>query len=168
VTAAREAGRRSRAAFARRGAAAGALTALTLAAGTGCYQQRPVPGPTTPGTTLIVLLNDRGRAEVAPSVGPEVDRLEGRVLSTTDSTVTLAMRASRTFGGVETAWTGERVEFRRSGARAFEQRALSRRRTVLTVGAMIVGLVALIATRSLNVFGGPGTETNPPVPPQES
>lgn len=168
MIAAQRAGRRARAARARRGAAAGALTALTLAAGTGCYQQRPVPVPTAPGTTLVVVLNDQGRAELAQSVGPQVDRLEGRVLSTTDSTVALAMRASRTFAGVETSWTGERVEFRRSGARAFEQRALSRRRTALTIGIAVVALVALIATRSLNVFGSPGRETVPPGPPQQS
>jgi len=159
---------RPRAALVRREGLAGVLLALSTWSTTGCYVHRATPGVTAPGTTLVVVLNDRGRAELAQSVGPNVDRLEGRVLAVTDSTVALSMRSSRTFAGDEARWTGERLEVRTSGARGFQQRALSRGRTFALVGAAVIGFVALVATRTLNVFGGPERDPGGGNPPQES
>lgn len=137
-------------------------TALLLAAlgpTAGCYTTQPLLGPPDAGTEVVVTLNDRGRTALADSLGQNVDRVQGRVVARTDSSVVLAVTRVRAFGDPEgTAWAGERATFRTSSLRAIESRRLSRGRSIAVAAIATAALVVVAVTRGLVGSGGPGID----------
>lgn len=91
------------------------LCAGLLAFQLGCHTYLPtqelVP---VAGREVAVELNDRGRLMVAGQLGESVLRVDGTVVSTTDSMIT--MRVSRTVQvrGSTVVWAGESVQDRKS------------------------------------------------------
>lgn len=144
--------------------AALALAAGTVVGGTGCYSQLPLMGAPDPGHVVVAALNDRGRLALAEALGQNADRVEGTVTVRGDTSMTLAVKRVRYFGGTENAWAGEAVTIPIAGVRSLEERRLNRSRTAIVAGAVTALVLGLILTR--NVFGG-GYETigDPPSPP---
>jgi hypothetical protein len=142
------------------------LCAGLLAFQLGCHTylptQEPVPAA---GREIAVELNDRGRLMVAGQLGESVLRVDGTLVSTTDSMIT--MRVSRTVQvkGASAVWTGESVQIPQSGVRGYRVREFSRGKTVALV-AGIVGALAFLAT-ALDLLGGGSDKPDPtdPCPP---
>jgi hypothetical protein len=148
-------------------AGAVALAAQLLA---GCYTYAPVD--TSAGAPadrdVAVDLTDRGRYELGGTIGQSPRRIEGRILATSDSTLTLAVRSVQSITGATSTWAGESLQVRRTGVSGVSARRLSRSRTALFVLAVATGF-ALVVTAGLAIAnnngasggdtGGPGGET---------
>ena len=126
-----------------------AVLAGSLGLSTGCYTTRSLMGVPDAGTQAVAILNDRGRVALGDTLGANVDRLTGDVVSRGDTSFVMSVRNVRYFGGQTNEWKGERVTVPVQALRAVEERRFSRLRTFLVVGAVVAGLVAFIATRSI-------------------
>lgn len=134
-----------------------ATLAGALGLSTGCYTTRPLLGAPDPGIAVVAALNDRGRVAMADSLGQNVDRVEGTTVERRgDSSIVLAVNRVRFISGDETRWAGERLTFRLSSVRGFEERRFSRARTGALVGLTVGALVAFIVTRQLVSEGSGG------------
>lgn len=98
------------------------------------------------GREVAVELNDRGRLLVGNRLGEAVLRVDGRVVSSTESDVTLSVTRTVLLQGSSVVWMGEEVSIPREGLRGFRVREFSRARTifftagiVLLVGAVVAG-----------------------------
>lgn len=121
----------------------------------GCYVYRPVVEPPAPGAYLALELNDRGRVGVADSLGPGLTRVEGELVSLTDSLYVLEVRRVRDVRGDNTRWAGESASVRQEFVRDVTIRELSKQRTGMLVGGIAVALVTFVVTRDLFGFGSP-------------
>lgn len=112
------------------------LTASLLSGGCYAYREPPATG-VSPGQEVHVSLTDAGTAAVAPLVGPSVAAINGRVLSSADTALALAVSSTEKRNGVEDLWRGEQVLVRREYIGSLQQRALSRTRTLVAGGALV-------------------------------
>ena len=132
------------------------LCLALLAVQTGCYSFLPVQemAPAT-GEVVGVVLNDRGRQLVGDRMGELVERVDGSLVSATETAITLSVTRTRSLRGTHAIWAGEQVEIQREGIRGFHERQFSRGRTVLLTIGVIAGVAALISVLTL-VVGGNG------------
>jgi len=128
-----------------------ALLAGSLGANTGCYTSQPLMGAPDAGAIAVVTLNDRGRESLREAIGQNAERMEGSVVSRSDTGFVLAVRNVEYFGGASNAWRGEQVAVPIAGVRALTQRRFSKARTALVIGAGIAAVIAFIVTR--DIFG---------------
>lgn len=131
----------------------GASAALLLA---GCYGY--VPAATTapePGREVRVSLTDGGTAGLAAVVGPGVVALDGRVVASADSALTLALTGTTRRNGVEDPWRGERVVVRRDHVASLAERTFSRGRTA-AAGAGFLALGTFLYKVLGDAIGGSG------------
>src|SRR2546422_995436 len=151
---------RSRAARARQrwpqwGAAMVALAPLVGA----CYVYAPVATPEPqPGVRLALDLSDQGRVALVTSVGPDVARVEGTLVSDTGGQY--VMRIAEVFGiqGTRTRWTGETVSLPQEYVKRVRERKLSRGRTVFAVAGLVGSMVGILAGTGLAGFGSGGDD----------
>jgi hypothetical protein len=120
----------------------------------GCYVYRPVVAPLAPGTRIALELNDRGRAGVADSLGPELTHVEGELVSRTDSLYVLRVSRVRDIRGDRTRWRGEPASVRQEFVKDVAIRELSKQRTAMLVGGIAIAAVTFVVTRDLLGFGG--------------
>ncbi|HLQ67928.1 MAG TPA: hypothetical protein VK124_00250 [Gemmatimonadales bacterium] len=132
-----------------------ALLLLPLVAG--CYMLLPltIPAP-APGTKVSLVLNDRGRLDAAPQIGPYADRVQGSLLQSTDSDYLVSVTDVVDIRGVHNRWLGEAVPLRRSSLATTYERRLSKPRTIVLAMGVASAIVALIASRNLLGIGGAG------------
>ena len=113
--------------------------------------QRYVPLDMTPapvGSSVRISLSDNAAATSFRQVGSGVSQAEGRVIFATDSTLAIGVSAVKRTNGIEDGWNGDTVVFRRAQVVGVEQRKISRSRTFLTLGAVVVG--GIIAHQGLS------------------
>ena len=95
--------------------------------------------------------------ETAPlqygAIGSNVRQVEGKVISTTDSAITLSVTSVLRRTGFGEAWNGETVSIPRTSIVMIESKQLSVSKTLATVGAVVAGSFA--ARGAIN--GGEGT-----------
>lgn len=127
------------------------VTSMCLA---GCYTLEPARQLTAPppGSVIALDLNDRGRAALGGSIGPEVGQIEGRLVSMDTSEFVLQVTGIRFLRGSEQAWTGEVVHVKSDFVSSRYERRFSTVRSVL-LGAVAVGAVAVAAAKGLSAFG---------------
>jgi len=144
-----------------RGAVKLAVVAGALTLCTGCYTY--VPSSTAPvaGSEVSVILTDRGRVALNDRVGPEMDQLRGRLVSSTDSSVTLSMRESVSLRGVSANWTDEVLTLARDHFGSVRLKQLSRGRTTALAGGFGAALAAVVLSSSL-VGGTSNTDPSTP------
>jgi hypothetical protein len=144
---------------------AGALAVLPLLAA--CYVEQPLLSPApAPNTRVSLVLNDQGRYEAAPQIGPFAMRVEGAVLQATDSDYLVEVSDVIDIRGTRNKWAGETVPLqRRYVAMAYERR-LHRGRSYALVGAMAALFVSAVIKFDLFGFasgsGGGGPPGGPP------
>lgn len=132
--------------------------ALGLATLVGCYTLQPTRGASPPvGEKVAFDVNDNGRAALGGSMGPEIGQIEGRLLQKDTAQYLIAVSAVRTLRGGEQTWSGETVRIRSEYVTTSYTRTFARGRT-LALGALGVGAVAFIVTRSII---GAGDEEKP-------
>ena len=124
----------------------------------GCFNYVPL-GSTAPdpGATIRAHLTDSAAAVLAPTVGPGIGALEGRVLRRDESAIELAVSAARfRFGGGSQARYGESLAVPRFGIAAVEQRKLSPLRTALLAGGVVLGGLGILIAADVGSGGGGG------------
>ncbi len=152
-----------------RRARASVATLLLLFHVSGCYHYVPVSSTSLPvGANVSVGISDQGRIALTEPVGPGVRRLSGMVVASTDTTVVLAVNGVDYIDLDTTVrWDGERVTLSRSFINDIRERQLSKRRTWLMAGLVVVGAV-LVSTLAITGFGSDGGDREPdPGPGQQ-
>jgi hypothetical protein len=136
--------------------------ALLSAPLVGCHVDIPVATTPQPGARFVFDLNDRGRVGVADSLGPEVARVQGRLVSSSDSLYVVRIDEVVGIRGQRTHWSGETIGLRRDYVKDVSERRLSNKRTALVIGGATAAVIAFIATRDLFGFGGGGNDNGRP------
>ena len=122
----------------------------TVLVSVGCYSTRPIAGQSTAlGSTLVISINDAGRAALSGSMGPSISEIEGRLIERDSSTYLLAVTQIHMFGGGDQVWSGERVSIQSSFVNTVSEKKFSRTKTGL-IGAAAVGVVALVLSKGLS------------------
>lgn len=131
----------------------------------GCYTLEPTGGVVPEvGMGIALDLNDAGRVALGGSMGPEIARIEGQLLSKDTEDYFVAVRTVYYLRGGEQEWRGEKVHIKPQYVSMLYERRFSRGRT-LAVGAAALGAVALLAGQKL--FGS-GTGTPDPNIPHDT
>ena len=141
----------------------GLLAAVLLLPNTvGCYTTRYVPeGIVQPEMRVSLSITDRGRVAIADSLGTGVLKVNGRLLSATDSQYVVSVSDLDLMNGRTARWNGETVGIDRQHVGGVGQRTLSRSRTGAVVAGVIAAIV-LIAVQSITGFIGGGSNTKTP------
>jgi hypothetical protein len=140
-----------------------AFTLLATWGSTGCYYYQPLATPTpAPGSYLSATLTDTGADHMSRTIGPDVRAVRGRLLTSDTAALIFSVVAVSLHHGEDVTWKGEPVTLSREYISALRQRQLAKGRTVLIVGATVLGLVT-----TYKVFQGIGLiPTNGPgIPP---
>ena len=125
----------------------------------GCYTLQPVRGATPPlGSQVAFDVNDAGRVALGGQIGPEVGQIEGRLVNRESTEYVVAVSAVHMLRGGQQVWRGETVRLRPEFLGNMYERRFSKGRTALVGAALIGGVAALVAGRSLL---GIGQEDNP-------
>ena len=125
----------------------------------GCYTLQPIRGVVpTPGTIIGLDINDAGRVALGGSMGPQIARVEGRMVSRDSSEYVLAVTDVHLLDGTDQVWSGETVTVKSEYVSTTLERRLSVARSV-ALGAAGIGAVAILATQSL--IGSGSTDRNP-------
>jgi len=120
----------------------------------GCYSLEPFRGSPTPGMQIALDVTDVGRVALGASMGPEIDRVQGRLIDRSNGEYLLGVTSvSLLRGGVQT-WKGEQVVLKPEFVSNVYERRLDPMKTGIAVAA-IGGLAAYVATRGLLGSGDP-------------
>jgi hypothetical protein len=121
--------------------------------GTACYSYRPLTATPPLASQVSVVLTDWGRAETGRAIGAGADRVEGALVTATDSALVLSVRAVKPLSGGVVRWAGETVSVRREHVARLYERRFSSGRTALFVGGVVTALVVLVGTTDLFGLG---------------
>jgi hypothetical protein len=132
---------------------------LVFPAITACYSTVPLQPVPTPGTTVLLDLNDRGRAELGDRIGPGATTIEATLDARTDTTMNVRVNAVRYLNGQTNAWTGEPMTIPTRLVGQSWQRSFSRGRATVLGTAVAAALVLLI--RNTSFLGGSSGGTRP-------
>jgi hypothetical protein len=131
------------------------LCAVAMATQLACHTYLPAQDVVpVSGKKVAVVLNDRGRLLVGDRLGESVQQIEGRLLSSTDSVVTLSVTRTVMLQGSSAVWAGENVAIPREGVRSFRLREFSRGRTAALSVALVAGIALLGGLLTLVAGGG--------------
>ena len=123
-------------------AAVSAAAVLTV----GCYTYTPVDSAqVASGEPVRVVLTDEGSFTVARSIGPYGSSLDGRITQKDDSGFVMSVTQVKRRSGVEETWRGESVRIPRTMVSSMTLPKLSRTRSLLAAGGIVVTAMALAA-----------------------
>jgi hypothetical protein len=123
---------------------------------TGCYTMIPVASDAPLlGSVVALSINDAGRVALGGSMGPEIDQVEGRLVSLDSAGYQVAVTTVHLLRGGVQNWSGERVEIRTEHVRSVQERHFSRTRTAIVASVAVAGLAALLRG---NLIGAGGRE----------
>jgi hypothetical protein len=129
------------------------FTALVAVSMVACYRYVPLAPAPQPGTRTALVLSDQGRVGMAPSIGSGVERVEGTLLTASDSDYLLSVSGLVGINGARSPWAGETVRVQRGYvANALERRLAKGQSVAVAVGAG-AAVAIFIATRNLLGFG---------------
>jgi hypothetical protein len=117
------------------------ISALLLCA---CYVSTPlVTTAPQPGSRLLVQLTDQGTIDLAKYLGPGVTTVDGRLLQSHDSTLSLSVNAVTLRSGDEQYWKGETVDLPLRSVAQIRERKVSVWRSGLLASAVVAGAAAI-------------------------
>jgi len=126
--------------------------ASTVVWTSGCYTYAVKPvSDVSQNATVTADINDAGRVALGQRVGPEVMRVEGKVVERSDTSVRLLVSEVTYLNGSTQEWQGQEVGLRAQDMKSVTQRSFSRSRTALFIGVVAIGVVATIL--GLNFLG---------------
>jgi hypothetical protein len=121
----------------------------------GCYTYTPVGSAApVPDDQLSLVFTDQGRVDAGSALGPSLERVDGRLVRTSDSAYLLRVLRVTDLRGVQTPWRGETVSVARAWVGTTYERRFSRSRTYVLAGISTALLVAFIASHGFGL-GGP-------------
>jgi hypothetical protein len=143
----------------------GGLCAAGVLLQAGCYSYLPVQTalPAT-GTRMAVVINDRGRVAIGDRVGSAVELVEGLLVATDSSAVTIEVYRTTDMRGRDASWTGESVRIPKDAISGYRERVLSKRKTAVLVGGLIGAIVVSAWATNFDLFSG-FTKADPETPP---
>lgn len=128
-----------------------------------CYESIPISlGNVAPGMKLRVSLTDAGGDSLARYLGPGVERVDGKLIQKSDSTVSLSVSEISMRSGQDQYWKGEAVVLPRYSVATVQQRRIAKTRSILLGGALIAALSTL---RLTGAIGGSNSNTHGSHPP---
>jgi hypothetical protein len=136
-----------------------AIVALVACVGCQRYVESDV-APSIVGSDVRVSLNTEAAGTAFSSIGSRVYMAEGKVLRADDSSLAIGVTGVTRLGGLQDSWGGDTVVFHRSEIADIQKKQLSRSRTLVSIGAFVVG--AVIAHSQLS--GGNKTGVGVPRP----
>lgn len=126
----------------------------------GCYTTRPVTTAPTPGSTVLLDLNDQARVQFGERIGASAARIEGIVQSPSDTSYVLHVSSVTYLNGQTNKWSGEPLTVPSRLVSNAQLQELSRARTTLLGVGIAAALAVLFATIS---FIGKSSPESPPV-----
>lgn len=129
-----------------------------------CYESVPVElGRVEPGSKVRISLTDAGADSLARYLGPGVETIDGKLVSTSETGVSLAVTSVAMRSGQDQYWKGETVVIPRSSLATVQARRVNKPKSLLLGGVFVVALATL---RLSGVGGGNGGGRggNPPPP----
>jgi len=139
----------------------------------GCYTLEPAGGVTPEvGTGVAFDINDAGRVALGGSMGPEIDQIEGRLLSKDGTDYVVGVTQVLLLRGGTQVWHGESVRISSNYVNTVYLRRFSAGKTI-AISAIGIGAVAALAGVALVTTGandpvstdtGTGTQRRIPVP----
>jgi hypothetical protein len=132
----------------------------------GCYEYQPVTTASAPtGEPIRLTLTDAGSADLAPSLGPSMEEVAGKLLNSSGDAYVVALSESRKRNGMEIDWRGEEVSISKSLVASVQLRKFSATRTTFLTAGIVGALVILQKSfwGSGSMFGGgpPGRGPTP-------
>ncbi|HEY8766813.1 MAG TPA: hypothetical protein VIP09_06085 [Dehalococcoidia bacterium] len=119
-----------------------------------CYESVPIElGRVPPGSKIRVSLTDAGADSLARYLGPGVATIDGKLIATTDSGVSLSVSQVAMRSGQDQFWKGETVVIPRYSLSTVQARRINKPKSVLLGGVLIAALATL---RLSGVVGGNG------------
>jgi hypothetical protein len=119
-----------------------------------------------------VVLNDRGRFQLASVLGPATDVVEGGIARQDSTVLELNVYRVVTLRGEASTWTGESVVIQRDGIAGFRERRLSKARSWMLAGAFVGAILLSVVVLGLDGLGadeapepcvGPTCNPNPSI-----
>lgn len=112
---------------------------------TGCFHHVPAAPASLPsGAEVSVGITDRGRVELAETMGPGVRRIGGSLVESNDTLLVVSVASVEYYElGFPARWAGERVEISRDLISEVRERRLSRSRTALFAAVIVAAGIAV-------------------------
>ncbi len=126
----------------------------------GCYVNVPLETAPAPGEKVHVALTDRGSVDLAQYLGRGVAGVDGRLLESADSALSVSVSQVVTQSGDDQLWKGERVTIPREAIASVQGRKLSFWRSGL-IGGAVAAAAFLIGSQAGGSSGG-GKKGGPP------
>lgn len=119
----------------------------------GCYRYVPLAPAPQAGIRTALVLSDQGRVGMAPSIGPGVERVEGTLMTASDSDYLLSVSGLVGINGVRSPWAGETVRVQRGYVTTALERRLAKGPSVAAALGAGAAVAIFIASRNLLGFG---------------
>lgn len=145
------------------------VAVLVLAVGVvqGCYTYTPIVGRVDPGATVVLSLNDRGRAELGDAIGASAAEVEGVLGTENDSVYVVNVSSVKYLNGQSNGWSGESLTVGKSFVSSLREREFSRGRTMMAAGGGVGAVLLFALSRSLGGSAPPVFEPGPGEPPDD-
>lgn len=141
------------------------VVAAAIVLVTGCYSYRDAgPADTVApatGSRIQVRLTQQGALALADQLGPQAVSVDGDVVSASNDTLRLAVRAVEDSRHIATDWKGEKIAIPRGAIASVGERRLAVGATVLVGGVAAGSMIAAAALLS----GSSSTSTVQAFPP---
>ena len=119
-----------------------------------CYESVPIElAKVQPGTKIRISLTDAGADSLARYLGPGVETIDGKLISTDDRGVSLSVSQVAMRSGQDQFWKGETVLIPRYSLSTVQARRINKTKSVLLGGAFVVALASI---KLSGVAGGNG------------
>ena len=121
-----------------------AAVAAALVLASGCYSVQPIAtAKPVPGSRLEMSINDEGRVALGGSMGPEIKRVEGDLLSQDDNDYVLSVKGVNYLNGIFQPWKGETVRINTRMVSGLCEKKFSKGKTILFVSAVALAATAI-------------------------
>lgn len=108
-----------------------------------CYSYAALPADDRSRSADVRMdIEPAGAERVAALLGPRVQTLEGRLVASTDSTLTVAVEGITRSGGYEEHWNGDAVRVPRSAVARMQVRRFDAIKSALIAGGIVGGALA--------------------------
>jgi hypothetical protein len=119
-----------------------------------CYESVPLDlSRVRPGEKVRIALTDAGADSLARYLGPGVETIDGKLITTTDNGVSLSVSQVAMRSGQEQYWKGETVVIPRYSLSTVMARQINKPKSLLLTGVIIAALASL---KLSGVGGGNG------------
>ena len=119
-----------------------------------CYESVPIElARVQPGTKIRISLTDAGADSLARYLGPGVETIDGKLISTDDRGVSLSVSQVAMKSGQDQFWKGETVVIPRYSLNTVQARRINKSKSLLLGGALVVALATI---KLSGVAGGNG------------